>query len=115
LGGAIYNTEGGTLTIRDGIIGTNSADQDGGAVYNKGTLRIEGGSFSGNCAGDQGGAIYNEGTINILKCYMYMNEALNGGGAIYNAEGGRLAVSNVFFSNNISKDGGAICNKSSTV
>ena len=115
LGGAVYNAEGATFTIRDGIFGTNSTDQNGGAIYNKGMLRIEGGSFSGNCTGGQGGAIYNEGTVNILKCYMYMNEAVNGGGAIYNAEGGRLAVSNVFFTNNISKDGGAICNKSSTV
>ena len=56
-GGAIYNADGGTLTITDSTFSDNSATA-GGAIYNsRGALAITFSTFIGNSA-NEGGAIY---------------------------------------------------------
>ena len=60
-GGAVYN-RGGTITV-DGTFASNSTKADGGAIYNGngGNITSLRGTFTGNTAGKRGGAIYNTG------------------------------------------------------
>ena len=111
-GGAIYNAKGATLTVKGGSFSLNFAEHYGGAIYNEGTVNIEGGTFAGNIA-NCGGAIYNEGLLAISGGFMFTNEAQFSGGAIHNAEGGKVLISNVNISDNISLQGAAIYNESS--
>ena len=105
-GGAIYNTNGGTLEfIGYSELTTNIADLDGGGIYNDGgTVTVTRGghwisNFGWNRAGRDGGAFYNtnDGTITMYSGSFYANGLMNNvgghvtitqrGGAIFNNEG----------------------------
>lgn len=126
-GGAIYNT--GKLTVTNSNFSANEANSlDGGAIFNGngGELTIEGGLFSGNIAQistentGRGGAIYNTGTstVNISGATFDGNSA-DKGGAISNAgtgSSGQITIADSTFTNNEAlTDGGAIHNMSKGV
>lgn len=109
-GGALYvgNVQS-TAKIYDSVFSTNSADDSGGALYNKGTMEIEGSVFSTNDSVD-GGAIMQHLTTNTLyisKSEFVSNEA-SVGGAIEHL-GGTISITDSAFTNNTASSlGGAI-------
>lgn len=149
-GGAIFNyggkviTDGennylsSTIESIDGKFENNSANLDGGAIYNSGEIGTINGTFTNNIAQTgKGGAIYNTnsggdgytppegdeeglkfGEIDTITGTYTGNSAAEGGGAIYN--GGNIENINATFNSNgkysnddktvNTKNGGAIMN-----
>lgn len=63
VGGGIFNSDGGTLRIKDGTVAGNSASRIGGGIYNSGHLLLEGATVTRNLTdGIQGGG----GVWNVL-------------------------------------------------
>nr|WP_255596581.1 Ig-like domain repeat protein [Methanobrevibacter sp. TMH8] len=88
----------------------NSAQNDGGAIYNQGhNLSITNCTFTNNIIfNNHGGAIHNRGdNMNIVDSTFINNNASTFGGAIYTA-GNNMNVSNSTFINNTARIGGAI-------
>ena len=122
-GGAIAIYAGTAFTINNSNFSENSAGNDvplgnfgaGGAIYNnyRSSVTISNSIFSGNSVPDRdssGGAISNFGTATISNSIFSGNFANNAlGGAIINVLD-TIAISNSTFSNNSSRDGGAIFN-----
>ena len=111
-GGAIYNTQEGTITsspLSNQTFSGNSAGSKGGAIYNEGNISLGGDPsvYSGennsviftNNSAAQGGAIYNTGTLDLKKAVFNGNTATEAGGAIYNT-GNDLTISGLTFQNN---------------
>jgi len=113
-GGAILNN-GGTLTISNSTLSSNSAS-GGGAILSSGTLTISNSTLSSNAA-SQGGAIYNVGPLTISNSTLSSNAAsgAGGGGGIYNEA--MLTISNSTFSGNSAPSslGGGFDNNGGTV
>ena len=68
MGGAIYNSDGGDLTIIGCTFWNNHADQVGGAIYNwreynwnKASVVLIGNVFYGNTANHRGNVLFNDG------------------------------------------------------
>ena len=91
----------------------NSADRNGGAIYNSDTVTISGKTdFTGNTAGSKGGAIYNKGGTFTMTgdATFYGNNLTKDdsyGGAIYNG-GAFTLTGNATFGGNKAKEGGAV-------
>jgi len=49
-GGAVYNSNAGTMSVKGCTFYRNSTASEGGAIYNSGTMTIEGNLFYGNTA-----------------------------------------------------------------
>ncbi|MCD8377379.1 MAG: hypothetical protein LUB59_01175, partial [Candidatus Gastranaerophilales bacterium] len=122
-GGAIYNSESGTIAITSETFLTNTASISGGAIYNDGEMTITSSTFGkkkkysyANSA-MSGGAIYNTGTTSIISSTIYYNTAGLYAGAIYNTgdlyiEKSTISYNKITGSNGI---GGAILNSLGTV
>ncbi len=128
-GGAIYNHHfinvdatgtdtglGGVMTITDSVFSENSANGDGGAIYNTGTLTLNSDVFVGNSANGFGGAVGSQGQL-TLKGTMFANNTAIVGGAMYsgyNDSGvgrGSSEISGATFTNNSAEYGaGAVAN-----
>lgn len=132
-GGAIYNSENGTLNIKNGVViggllseyynettptAGNKASL-GGGIYNDGTLNIETDAnvyIIGNEASDKGGGLYynspNSFSTANYKMLFYGNRAENEGGGIYNSKDstGLFIVSKAIFDSNSANIGSAIYN-----
>ncbi len=99
-GGGITNN--GTLTITNCTISGNTAESEGGGIYNgyKSTLAITGCTISGNSAGDGGGILNSDqSTLTITDSTIAYNAAGNGGG-LYNGEDCTLTVTSSTVSGN---------------
>ena len=111
-GGAIYNGNGGILTIKNSTFSDISANNcNGGAIYNAngGNVTVENSNFNHDYADYNGGAIYNEGILTVKNSTFNDNYGMTDGGAIYN--NGKLTVTNSTFYNNLDNGmGSAICN-----
>jgi predicted outer membrane repeat protein len=109
-GGAIYNRNGGDLSI-DGstFTNTNGISVDGGAIYNdEGTVGISGSSFSGFRAGN-GGAINTHGGEVTIDTSDFFDCSSQRGGAVYADRETRLEIlRSAFLSCSAAEDGGAI-------
>ncbi len=73
------------MTLNGGSIAGNTAEDDGGGIYNTGMdakVILNGGSISGNRATEQGGGIYNGGaaTVTLIEGSITGNRAEEGGG-----------------------------------
>lgn len=80
-GGAVYSN--GNLTVGSGaVMKGNTSGTDGGAIYNYegGIISINGARFEGNTATGNGGAIYTDGKCTINSGTVTGNTAMNGGG-----------------------------------
>lgn len=110
-GGAIYNNDGCSLTIKNCSFNLNFAGKGGEAWKGKVSIHESG-------AGGNGGAIYNKGTLKLQNSNFTENRAGNGGngvsalngshggygGAIYNQ--GTLNITGCYFKRNVAGSGG---------
>lgn len=102
-GGAISNV--GSLSIKGTlmIIESNTAEVNGGGVYNEGSFEMLGGSIMLNKAGYRGGAVYCKDEVSVLTMKsgeMHSNTAQFCGG-LYS--GGELVITNSAIGNNNSE------------
>jgi hypothetical protein len=110
VGGAIFNSNAGVITITNSTI-SGSIALNAGAIYNIGRLTITNSTLSGNTATRSGGAIYNNasGNLTMTGSTISNNNATVKGGGIF-MEGG--AVTQVRLSsltgNTASGNGGAL-------
>lgn len=103
------------LTLQNGVTSGSGASGNGGAIHNRGTLNLVDATVINNTANVEGGAIYNDtnAVINITDSIISNNTAVaDDGGAIDNH--GSLVISGSTFEYNSSTndDGGAIWNDS---
>jgi hypothetical protein len=82
LGGGIYNSNNGTLTLNQCTVSGNSAGSGGGGIYNAGGLTLNQCTVSGN-SGD-GGGIFNFGALTLNQCTVSGNRAVGNGGGLVN-------------------------------
>ena len=110
-GGGIYNDTGGT-TVDGSTVSANTADDEGGGIYNMGTLDVTnstiGGAGTGNTA-QNGGGIVNYGTTAVDGSTISANTAQFGGG-IYNYAG-TTTVDGSTVSANTAQFGSGICSQ----
>ena len=90
MGGGIWNSDDGRLTLTASTVTGNEA-RGGGGIDNDGTLDIADSVIRGNSA-DLGGGIWNNGELEIADSTVRDNEAESGGGGIYNHEDGALTL-----------------------
>jgi CSLREA domain-containing protein len=96
-GGGIDNT-GGTLTLSNSVVSSNSATSNGGAINNGGSMLVSNSTFAANKAAS-GSAIYNTGVLTMTYSTVAGNTASASGG-IYNASGAALKAVNSTFAGN---------------
>ncbi|WP_223788817.1 choice-of-anchor Q domain-containing protein [Marinicella meishanensis] len=105
-GGAIYNSNFGTLTVSESTF-TNNLAGKGGAIFNDGgTLNIEISTFSqnGSNAGE-GGAIHNRGTLIATNVTIAGNgQANTTGGGLMTWNGNQTLNNTLIADNNGSQD-----------
>jgi predicted outer membrane repeat protein len=105
------------VSVRNGrcVVACVSAASTGGGILNRGTLTVTNSTLSGNSAEDEGGAIYNlVDTLTITNSTLSDNTAVRGG-AIYIHVGTPLTITNSTFSDNTALAGGAIYNHAGTL
>jgi cysteine-rich repeat protein len=114
-GGAIYNKEGVTLTLRQVVLSGNKGTH-GGAIRNEGTLNIEKSTFSENQAtSGVGGCLYNaKGTTTILDSSFYDNRSSSSGGCLYNENSFTVLITNSALRGNTGSSGGGIRSSGTT-
>ena len=114
-GGAIYNNNRATFTIKTTNFLNNKASYLGGAIYkNNGNLGIYYSNLSGNRA-VYGGAIYKRGgALTVRNNTFSGNISTHNGGGIYKDGGSLTVTGNVFTSNRAAKYGGAIYTKNAS-
>jgi Ca2+-binding RTX toxin-like protein len=123
VGGAIFNSVGGTLILNGGIFTSNTSSDNGGAIQNFGTLAVTGTEFLNNSAGQdslrsgdsddgRGGAIHNDdGSVILTSVEFNQNQSFGEAGALYNQDAGFVSIALSTFNGNTSVgDGGAIYN-----
>ncbi|WP_407380786.1 right-handed parallel beta-helix repeat-containing protein [Methanobrevibacter sp.] len=121
-GGAIFNSEKGTLTINGCEFSNNNVNSvyipnnnprdeygqeygSGGVIYNRGTLYVNGSSFDSNYAYRSGGVIYSttqnkKNTVEISNSNFTDNIGFWGPGGAISLENTILKISNSTLSNN---------------
>ncbi|AFZ49765.1 VWD domain-containing protein [Dactylococcopsis salina] len=113
-GGGIFNRE--ILTLTDVAIEGNSAERDGGGIYNDrfgGILTVIDSLISENQTSDQfgnGAGIGNGGTLNLNNTTISTNSASSAGGGITNFSDGQIALNNSRIEDNTAYSGGGIDN-----
>ena len=111
-GGAIYNS--GKVTLALSLIENNTANNDGGGIYNVGTLESNRSEIgNANVAMNNGGGVYNLGTLDLMnESRISSNVALNNGGGVYNAADAvvMLDFGYIYDNNAPNGDGGGIYN-----
>lgn len=127
-GGAVYNGEYtkehfdadenseafdmyyGYIKDINGKFSGNTANQGGGAIYNRGKIDTVSGEFTKNEA-LHGGALMNDGEITALDAPTFSGNSANSkGGAVYNT-GKIYSQGNIKYENNSAQMGGAIANE----
>lgn len=112
-GGGIYNN-GGTLTVSNSRVATNSAAAGGGITNYYGTLTLNNVIVEGNIASNQGGGIYNEGTgaMTLVNVGVLGNSAATTGGGIINFATNPATITNSVIDSNVatSNYGGGLHN-----
>ena len=112
-GGGIFNRGKGTLTLANSTITGDSAQTSGGGIFNNGTLTLSASTVSNSTAQTGGGGIYNVGTLNLVSSSIITNTAMTGGGGgLYNDAGGPASLANSTISGNQTHGaGGGVYNR----
>lgn len=116
-GGGLHVTGGGTVTVSAGTVNNNSAELEGGGLWNgTGTMTVIGTQIDGNTAAganadNGGGGIFNAGgTLNVQGGTVISNNTASGtagsGGGIFNDAGGTLTVNVAEISGNTANRAG---------
>jgi CSLREA domain-containing protein len=108
-GGGILNT-GGTLTITNSTLSSNSATDGGGVANMSGALVVANSTFSANSVFDYGGGIYTSGVGigTVTNSTFSGNSADTYGGGIFEGGNGTLTVTSSTLSGNVAYEGGAL-------
>jgi hypothetical protein len=114
-GGLYFNAAFGAVpvnaTLTDTDLGSNSADEDGGAIGANGDLTITRATISGNSALDGGAIVQLSGRAYLLDSLVTGNIAMDRGGAIFIHGYGAAMTENTTISENLAQgNGGAIAN-----
>ncbi|MEO1996328.1 MAG: choice-of-anchor Q domain-containing protein, partial [Planctomycetaceae bacterium] len=93
-GGAIFHdNRGGTLSVFDSKITGNSADNEGGGIYNNnGNLTVVRSNIRNNSAGDDGGGIYSS-SANSSENFVSITDSKLGSN-LSNDDGGGVSITN---------------------
>ena len=115
VGGGVFNA--GILTLTNSIVSGNTADENGGGIYNDngGTAMLTNIIVSGNNAGEDGGGIFNFGALTLTNSTVSGNNAGDDAGGIFNVTGGTAMLSNITVSGNNASDGGGGIRNSGTL
>jgi len=104
-GGGLANQ--GTLTMTESTVSKNSAEQDGGGVYNlpNGTLALWSSTLRENVCNRDGGGVYNHASapVQVLNCTISGNGGQSGGGV---ANLGTITVAHTTISTNTASQRG---------
>lgn len=119
-GGLYFNAVSGAspvgATLIDTDLGSNSADEDGGAIGASGDLSITRGTISGNSAQNGGAIVLLGGNMDLAGSLLTGNIAMDRGGGIFVHGYGDAAAENSTVSENTALgNGGAIANMYGTV
>ena len=126
LGGGIFNSPSGKLTVSQSTLSRDTAVSAGGGIYNLGMLTASGSTLSNNSAGGGGGGGFFIGggsdvgagsaTATLTNCTLANNRVpFNGGGVFVNGGTTTLTNCTVSLNSTFSGDGGGIYISSSTV
>ena len=112
-GGAIFNPESGTVTVRNSSLVNNSAEIVGGGIANRsnGTVTVHNSTLSGNStvlSVGSGAGIHNIGTLTVTNSTLSANQTAGWGGGIWNARNALATISNSTLAGNSAERGGAI-------
>jgi predicted outer membrane repeat protein len=114
-GGGIWN--GGTLTVSGSTFISNSLlslfGAEGGGIFSYKTLTITNSVISGNRA-TFGGGIFSEDTLAVVNSTLAGNSASSAGGGVY-SEGGATVISNTILVSNTGGSGAGIYISEGTV
>ncbi len=113
-GGAILNSDNGTLVFNGGTVSGNFAARAGGGIENNlGTVTLNQVLMTGNAAGVNGGALHISGaaTVNMTGGSVTNNAAGNEGGGLWNSAAGTLTVIAATIGGNTARTGAGIFNK----
>jgi len=121
-GGGIYN-RGSALVILNSAVSSNSADNDGGGIYNtdSGTVTLTDSTVSSNSAGRDGGGVYNTnsgGMVTLDASTVNGNNATSNGsngGGIYNDSMAILKNSTISGNTAVFRGGGIFIESSGTI
>ena len=113
LGGGIFMSNSGTLTLNRCTVTGNNATTSGGGIYlsNSATLHLHYSTVRNNGAATGGGIyIFDSGTLNMIGSTVNGNAATDGGG-IYNGTSGTVnTTSSTIDGNTATSEGGGIYN-----
>jgi hypothetical protein len=114
-GGLYFNARFGaapvTATLTGTDVGSNTADEDGGAIGANGDLSFTGGTISGNSAQNGGAIVLLDGNADLVDSLLTGNIAMDRGGGIFIHGYGDAAAENTTISENLAQgNGGAIAN-----
>lgn len=110
-GGAVFNSNGGQITIKNCDLLDNAADIGGAISNNNGKIIVNSSKFENNGVQYNGGAISNnaEGTVGIVDSRFENNSCKKDGGAISN--GGTMTIENTSLESNEADElGGSVYN-----
>lgn len=109
-GGGIYNTAGGMITLNNCTLSFNDSDYHGAGIYNHdGTLAISDSEIITNTARRDGGAIYNAGgSVTVKNSLLSGNIVWDYGGGIYHASGTMTIIGSAFTNNSADGYGGGL-------
>src|ERR1041385_8419406 len=123
-GGGIFNDHA-SLTMSNCKVSGNSADGNGGGIYNNGasgsaTLTLTNSTLSGNSAGSSGGGILNDGrsgsaAVTLTNSTLSGNSVASFGGGIFSSTdsgSATVTITNSTLSGNSAIGGGGINNSS---
>ena len=113
--GAGVSNDSGRVTVSETLIQNNATRTrggGGGGLYNDGSLGIEFSIVRGNTANTNGGGIYNGqgGRTDMFRTTFDRNTAGATGGGLFNAVDGRLVLERTLVELNAATNGGGIFN-----
>jgi len=113
-GGGVF-VEGGSFEMHGGIIGSNSAESDGGGVYVNDSFNMSGGTIRNNEAGTgknnssgYGGGVYVNGSFSMSGGTIINNKTPTNGGGVYLNNGTFGMNTGSLITGNTAENGGGV-------